>query len=114
MVTIKEKGILENIIIHCERIETKTAVITYVEYLNNQDYCDLICFHILQIGELVKHFESEFVKTYTNVPWSDIAKMRDKVAHGYGTIKKDKVWGVAVNDIPKLNEYCKQILEENK
>ena len=113
MVKTKDKNILENILIHCNKIQAKTFNLTREEFDQNEETRDLICFYILQIGELVKHFNLEFVKQYSKVPWSDIAGMRDIVAHGYGTIDNDEVWKVAKKDNPELIEYCNQILEEN-
>ena len=40
--------------------------------------------------------------------------MRDKVAHGYGTIDLDIVWNAASKEIRPLKEYCEQILKENE
>lgn len=39
------------------------------------------------------------MKKYNKVPWRQIKGMRDKVAHGYGSIDKDRVWRTALNDI---------------
>jgi len=36
--------------------------------------------------------------------------MRDKVAHGYGTINIDIVWETAISDIKTLKDYCSKIL----
>ena len=110
MVTIKDQGILENIITHCEKIQLKISTLTKEQYDANEENCDLICFHILQIGELVKHLTKEFSLTFSEVPWHKIARMRDKVAHGYNSIDSDEVWLIANNDVPVLNQYCKQIL----
>ena len=110
MVNYRDLGILECITNHCDRIEKITNGLTKEEYLNNEDYREIICFHILQIGELVKHLSADFVKENKTIPWKKIAGMRDKVAHGYGTIDIEEVWKVAHNDVPVLNEYCKQIL----
>ena len=114
MVNTKNRGILENIQNHCKRIETIKSGLKKEEYDKNENFKELFCFHILQIGELVKHFDDEFVKSYSKVPWGDIAGMRDIVAHGYGTIKTEEVWKVVNNDIPELIQYCNQILNENK
>lgn len=48
-----------------------------------------------------------------SVPWRQIKGMRDKVAHGYGTIDMDRVWDTVLNDINPLLKYCKEILEKN-
>ena len=113
MLTIKERGILENIIKHCNKIEEKTKNLTYEKFLENEDLVDLVCFHILQIGELVKSFDKNFYSAFPEQPWSKIKGMRDVVAHGYGTIKRDEVWFVVANQIQSLNNYCNEILDTN-
>ena len=56
MIGVKDKGILLAIIDHCQRIESKSKDITKEEFKNNEDTTDIVCFHILQIGELAKNF----------------------------------------------------------
>ena len=113
MLTIKQKGLLLNIIKHCERIIEKTNGLTREQLDTNEDALEIICFNILQIGELVKNFEKEFIAEFNKVPWRQIKGMRDKVAHGYGTLDKDKIWSVAKKDIKPLFDYCNSILQEN-
>lgn len=110
MLKSREKSILENIIIHCNRIDEILKNLTYEEFLKDNIKQDAICFQILQIGELVKHFDNLFLITYPNQPWAKIKGMRDIVAHGYGTIKKEEVWKVVINQIKPLKEYCEEIL----
>ena len=113
MLTIKEKGLLLNIIKHCNKIELKMASLTREKFDKDEDIREIICFNIFQIGELAKNFEPEFVKKYDGVPWKHIKGMRDKIGHGYGTLDLDKIWDTATQDIKLLNEYCKEILETN-
>ena len=113
MVNVRAKGYLNHIIKHCDKIISKVKDLTREECDGNEDYCDLICFHLLQIGELVKRLlasGSSFALTFPGVPWKSIARTRDKIAHGYETIDSEKVWGIALLDIPVLNEYCVSIL----
>lgn len=81
------------------------------QFDKDEDAFQIICFNILQIGELAKNFSQDFIKTYSKVPWQQIKGMRDKVAHGYGTIDVDKVWFTAVEDIDPLLDYCQEILD---
>lgn len=74
---------------------------------------DVLCFNLLQIGELSKKFGPNFIKEYGNAPWKDIKGMRDKIVHGYGTILFDKVWNTAINYIEPLRMYCSEIIEKN-
>lgn len=113
MLSVKEQGILEGIIKHCDKILQKTSSIKEEDFVENEDLIEVVCFNILQIGELAKNFEPSFTSKYNKVPWKQIKGMRDKVAHGYDTIDVSKIWNTAKNDIKPLLDYCNFILALN-
>ena len=114
MLNNREKGLLLGIIKHCEKINEKMVNLTREEFDINEDILQIICFNIMQIGELAKNFDNTFINKYSDVPWRQIKGMRDKVAHGYGTIDKERVWNTALYDINPLLNYCNKILKDNK
>lgn len=114
MLTLKEEGLLLNIIKHCEKINLKIKGLSKEKFAKDEDVIEIICFNIFQIGELAKNFTPQFIKKYSNQPWKQIKGMRDKVAHGYGTIDLDRVWYTAIEDISPLLTYCRKILKENE
>jgi len=67
------------------------------------------CIEIM--GEASKHLSNEFRKKYSDIPWSDIAKMRDKAIHDYLGVNYDIVWGVVQKDLPELKRKLKRIIE---
>ena len=112
MLSVRERSLLENIIKHCDKINEKMKSLSREQFDNDEDVVQIICFNILQIGELAKNFELEFIANHNGVPWKQIKGMRDKVAHGYGTIDMDRVWYTALTDISPLLDYCHKILNE--
>lgn len=114
MLTIKEQGLLMSIIKHCKKINEKMNGLTREQFDNDEDVFQIICFNLLQIGELAKSFEPTFIAKYNGVPWRQIKGMRDKVAHAYGAIDMDRVWDTALNDINPLMGYCRKILNDNQ
>ena len=114
MLSVKEIGLLKSIIKHCNKINEKMVGLTREDLDTNEDVLQIICFNIMQIGELAKNFEPAFIQKYDKEPWAQIKKMRDKVAHGYGSIDTDRVWKPALNDIYPLLYYCEEILQENE
>ena len=114
MLSIKEEGLLLAIIKHCNYVNKKMKNLTREKLDQDEDVLQIICFNIMQIGELAKNFDTTFTSTYKDVPWKHIKGMRDKVAHGYGSIDKDIVWNTAFNDIKPLLNYCQKILNDNK
>ncbi|MBO7573811.1 MAG: DUF86 domain-containing protein [Bacilli bacterium] len=114
MLTVPDKGLLLSMIAHCDRIEEKIKGVTKEEFSENQDIKEIVCFHLLQIGELAGKYGKEFLKDYSGVPWGKMRGMRNRIVHGYGTIKVERVWATANKDIKPLREYCERILRENK
>ena len=112
MLSIKEQGLLNNIVKHCEKIETKILSLTREQFDQDEDVREIICFNLFQIGELAKNFTPDFIKQYNSVPWKQIKGMRDIIGHGYGSININQVWGTALKDIKPLKDYCQKILNE--
>ena len=52
----------------------------------------------------------EFIKEYNKIPWKQIIGMRNRIVHGYDTINLEIVWSTAIESIPELKSYCKEIL----
>lgn len=113
MLKIKEQGTLICIIEHCKRIEEKMLGVSRDVFEEDKDIFEIVCFNILQIGELAKGLSPDFIKAHGKVPWDNIKGMRDRVAHGYGTINVNIVWDTATNDIKPLHDYCQEIIDNN-
>jgi uncharacterized protein with HEPN domain len=64
------------------------------------------------IGEATKNVTDDIREKYKEVPWRDMAGMRDKVSHSYFEIDFEKVWLVVKKNIPHLKPLLKQILTE--
>lgn len=54
------------------------------------------------IGEAAKHLPDEFRLGYPDVPWKQIAGLRDVLIHEYFNVRIMRVWYVVANDLPIL------------
>jgi len=61
-----------------------------------------VLYQFLVMGEAVKRLSVEFRAAQPEVPWSQIAGMRDVLIHGYDRVDFDRVWSAINNALPDL------------
>ena len=54
------------------------------------------------IGEATKRLSEEFRSLHPDLPWREMAATRDRLVHGYFTVKLDIVWNVVEKDLPQV------------
>ena len=92
------------------KIKAYTQNKTLKEFENNNLLQDGVIREIEIIGEAAKMLSTPLKEKYNQVPWKDIAGMRDKLIHGYFGVDLIAVWKTVKEDIPALEENVKKIL----
>lgn len=113
MLEKRDIGILISIVSHCERVMEKVHDISEDKFVSNKDLVEIAAFNIFQIGELAKKLSDEFIKTNNLIPWRLVKGMRDRIAHGYGTIDIPTLYHTSYKSVPELHRYCLKLIEDN-
>lgn len=64
------------------------------------------------IGEAAKRIPASVKDCYSQIPWKDMAGMRDKVIHEYFGVDLKRVWKTIKTDIPNLKPLFEKILKD--
>lgn len=63
---------------------------------------DAVRVRLIEIGEAIKAISTELLDTEPDHPWSDIARMRDRLAHRYFDTNHGHVTGAVEHDLKPL------------
>lgn len=98
----KDKIYAQHILDAIAAIEKFIADKDYKSFSGDQLLQDGIIRELEIIGEASKSLSEEFKNLISNLPWKDIAGMRDKLIHSYFSVDLDAVWKAATRDIKEL------------
>ena len=95
-----------------------TLILQFTEQMNFDEFRpDLktqsaIIHQFLLIGEIAKRLSEDLRKSSPEIPWSAMARMRDKLIHHYRGVDLREIWNAAEQEIPKLLTFLKEHLPE--
>jgi uncharacterized protein with HEPN domain len=64
------------------------------------------------IGEAAKGISDDIKQRYSQVPWKEMAGMRDKLIHSYFQVNHEIVWLTIKNRIPGIKPMIYQIMND--
>jgi hypothetical protein len=103
---------LDDILEAVEKIERFTDGMDYAEFVKDSKTVDAVLRNFEVIGEAAKNIPEDVRREYGDVPWSEMAGMRDKLIHGYATVELQIVWTTIQEELPTLGPQIESVRDE--
>jgi uncharacterized protein with HEPN domain len=75
---------------------------TEAQFLEDVKTQSAVLHQLTKLGEAVRRVSQEFRDRHPQVPWGEIAGLRNRIVHEYDEIDLDRVWEVIRRDLPRL------------
>lgn len=99
-------------------LEAMHAIEKFVENITFEDFQrnDMVSSAVIRkfeiIGEATKGLPETVRNKYPQVPWKEMAGMRDRLIHFYFGIKYDLVWHTIKDVIPEVKPVIQEIMKD--
>jgi uncharacterized protein with HEPN domain len=99
------QGAVEAIVAHLARAREENST-------DDPMLHDALLFQFVVVGEAVKHLSEETRALAPEVPWRDVAALRDLITHEYFRISIERILQIVDRDLPVLQEVVARLLAD--
>lgn len=87
-----------------------TENISYDEFMNSDITKDAVERNFEIIGEAVKNLSEDFRNQYPQIPFKQVAGMRDKLIHDYFGIDYEILWKTIQDKLPQFKSEIEKLI----
>lgn len=97
-----DRDLLGDILEALRRAEAYSAGQSYEQFLADTKTQDAVIRTLEIIGEATKGLSPTLRERYAEIPWKNMAGLRDKLIHDYFGVNLDIVWQIIRDELPSL------------
>jgi uncharacterized protein with HEPN domain len=93
-------------------IENFVDNMTYEEFIKDRKTLNAVVRSIEIIGEASKNIPETMKAKHKELPWKQMAGMKDKLIHAYFGVDVETLWKAVKENIPPLRQSIQQMLKD--
>lgn len=103
--------LLEDILECAGKIARYTKGISIEVFRQNNMLQDAVVRNLEIIGEAVRKLPEDFLEKHPDLPWREIAALRNILAHAYFGLDLEIIWTLAIEETPSLSNQIRSIIK---
>jgi uncharacterized protein with HEPN domain len=106
------KVYLKDILAAVESIEAFVQGMSFEEFRSDDKTTSAVIRKFEIIGEATKQIPDSIRRQYPDIPWKDMAGMRDRLIHFYFGVDYHLVWAAIKERLPRLKEEMQKVQKD--
>lgn len=92
-----------------QRIDDYVGNLSFDEFMKNRKTQDAVVRNLEIIGEAAKILSVGLKRKHRDIPWKELAGLRDRLIHQYFGVNFDIVWRIIKQELPELARQIEKI-----
>ena len=92
------------------KIELYIAGLDRASFLRDGKTIDAVVRNLEVLGEAARQLPGDFTSRHCNVPWNEIAGLRNRIVHDYFGLDLEIIWQIIQNDLPPLKGRLEKLV----
>lgn len=94
------------------RINSYIGGLSYEDFFKDTKTQDAAARNLEIIGEAAKNISGDFRRRHPQVPWKELAGLRDRLIHHYFGVNLDIIWSIIKDELPGLLQQIQAIFDK--
>ncbi|HVT18636.1 MAG TPA: DUF86 domain-containing protein [Thermoanaerobaculia bacterium] len=102
--------LVEDMLAAIRKIERYTSGMSQAMFQQDEKTLDAVVRNLEVVGEAARRVSAGFASRHAEVPWRQVAGLRNRIVHDYFGLDLEIIWQVIRHDLPQLKASL-EILE---
>ena len=93
-----------------EKILSYTAGMSFEQFRKDSKTIDAVIRNFTIIGEAARHIPDDIVQSHPEIPWREMADLRNIIVHEYSGVNEKIIWETIQTDLPGILSSLRKIV----
>jgi uncharacterized protein with HEPN domain len=101
--------LIQDILEAVRKIDRFIAGLDHSAFLRDERTVDAVVRNLEVLGEAAKQLPDDFTSRHPNIPWNQIAGLRNRIVHDYFGLDLNIIWQIVHHDLPRLKAQLEKL-----
>ncbi|MFB3902266.1 MAG: DUF86 domain-containing protein [Acidobacteriota bacterium] len=102
--------LVEGMLVAVRKIEVYTAGLDQAAFVQDEKTIDAVVRNLEVLGEAARQLPVDFTLRHADIPWNQIAGLRNRVIHEYFGLDLEIIWQIIRHDLPQLKAQLEKFV----